>query len=123
MLCASPLAKGLFKGAISESGGSFGPSRQTQTYPGENMKRLKDAERDGATYLKNAGIASIADLRKIDADKLPSSRGLGGSWPIVDGYVIPDDQHKLYEARKYNYVAFLVFYIRRRRKFLSSKNA
>jgi len=110
MLCASPLAKGLFKGAISESGGSFGPSRQTQTYPGENMKRLKDAERDGATYLKNAGIASIADLRKIDADKLPSSRGLGGSWPIVDGYVIPDDQHKLYEAGKYNDVAVLVGY-------------
>ena len=27
MLCASPLAKGLFHGAISESGGSFGPSR------------------------------------------------------------------------------------------------
>ena len=26
-LCASPLAKGLFRGAISESGGSFGPSR------------------------------------------------------------------------------------------------
>jgi len=26
-LCASPLAKGLFHGAISESGGSFGPSR------------------------------------------------------------------------------------------------
>ena len=27
MLCASPLAKGLFEGAISESGGSFGPPR------------------------------------------------------------------------------------------------
>jgi para-nitrobenzyl esterase len=34
MLCASPLAKGLFHGAISQSGGSFGPSRPT-TYPGE----------------------------------------------------------------------------------------
>jgi para-nitrobenzyl esterase len=27
MLCASPLAKGLFHGAISQSGGSFGPPR------------------------------------------------------------------------------------------------
>ena len=26
MLCASPLAKGLFSGAISQSGGSFGPT-------------------------------------------------------------------------------------------------
>ena len=29
MLCASPLAKGLFRGAISQSGGSFGPTRKT----------------------------------------------------------------------------------------------
>ena len=109
MLCASPLAKGLFRGAISESGGSFGPSRQTQTFPGENMKHLKYAERDGEVYLKNAGVSSIADLRKLDADKL-SDRGFGMSWPIVDGYVIPDDQHKLYEAGKYNDVAILVGY-------------
>ena len=42
MLCASPLAKGLFHGAISQSGGSFGPHRIT-TYPGENMKLLSFA--------------------------------------------------------------------------------
>src|SRR5215216_1270742 len=40
MLCASPLAKGLFHGAISQSGGSFGPTRPT-TFPGENMKTLQ----------------------------------------------------------------------------------
>lgn len=51
MLCASPLAKGLFHGAISESGGSFGPTRST-TYPGENMKLLGDAERNGEAYTK-----------------------------------------------------------------------
>ena len=54
MLCASPLAKGLFNGAISESGGSFGPSRPT-TYPGENMKTLKVAEEEGIAYMENAG--------------------------------------------------------------------
>ena len=26
--------------------------------------------------------------------------GMGGAWPIVDGYVIPDDQYKLYEVGK-----------------------
>ena len=40
MLCASPVAKGLFHGAISQSGGSFGPTSPT-TYPGENMKSLR----------------------------------------------------------------------------------
>ena len=108
MLCASPLAKGLFQGAISESGGSFGPPRLT-TYPGENLKTLHDAENDGVAYVKSAGVTSIAELRKIDADKLPG-RGLGMSWPIIDGYVIPDDQHNLYEAGKYNDVPILVGY-------------
>jgi len=108
MLCASPLARGLFRGAISESGGSFGPTRRT-TYPGENLKSLHDAEIDGEAYVKSAGVASIEELRKIDADKLPG-RGIGMSWPIIDGYVIPDDQHNLYEAGKYNDVPILVGY-------------
>jgi len=107
MLCASPLAKGLFQGAISQSGGNFGPPRPT-TYPGENQKRLADAERDGETYLKNAGVSSIADLRKLPADKLPAARGM--SWPIIDGYVIPDDQVKLYLAGKFNDTPILVGY-------------
>lgn len=109
MLCASPLAKGLFHGAISQSGGSFGPPRLT-TYPGENLKRLADAEKNGETYAKNAGVSSLAELRKLPPDKLPAGRGLGMSWPIIDGWVIPDDQYKLYEAGKYNDVPILVGY-------------
>jgi para-nitrobenzyl esterase len=109
MLCASPLAKGLFRGAISQSGGSFGPPRPT-TAPGENLKRLKDAERSGEEYAKNANANSIADLRKLAPDQLPAGRGLGMSWPIIDGYVIPDDQYKLYEAGKFNDTAILVGY-------------
>ncbi|MBK5272893.1 MAG: carboxylesterase family protein, partial [Bacteroidia bacterium] len=105
MLCASPLAKGLFEGAISESGGSFGPPRPT-TFPGENLKRLADAEAGGVDYAKTAGVSSIAALRKIEADKLPAGRG----WPIIDGYVIPDDQYKLYEAKKFNDIPILVGY-------------
>ena len=110
MLCASPLAKGLFQGAISESGGSFGPPRPA-TMPGENLKRLADAERSGEVYAKGAGAASIADLRRIAADKLPAGgRGQGMAWPIIDGWVIPDDQFKLYETRRYNDTPILVGY-------------
>jgi para-nitrobenzyl esterase len=109
MLCASPLAKGLFHGAISQSGGSFGPPRPT-TFPGENLKRLPDAERAGDAYAKSAGVSSIAELRKIAPDKLPAERGLGMSWPIIDGRVIPDDQYKLYEAGKYNDLPILIGY-------------
>ena len=35
-------------------------------------------------------------------------RGL--AWPIIDGYVIPDDQYKLYENGKFNDVPILVGY-------------
>jgi para-nitrobenzyl esterase len=107
MLCVSPLAKGLFHGAISQSGGSFGPPRPI-TFPGENLKRLPDAERGGKTYLDSAKVSSIAEMRKISADKLPAIRGL--AWPIIDGYVIPDDQYKLYEAGKFNDTPILVGY-------------
>ncbi len=109
MLCASPLAKGLFHGAISQSGGSFGPTRPT-TFPGENMKTLKQAESEGEAFTQKAGVSSITELRKIDAEKLPSGWGMGSAWPIVDGYVIPDDQYKLYEAGKYNDVPVLIGY-------------
>ena len=111
MLCASPLAKGLFEGAISESGGSFGPPRPA-TLPGENLKRLADAERDGEAYAKSAGVSTIAELRKIAPDKLPAVRGIGSgpTWPIIDGRVIPDDQYKLYSAGKYNDTPILVGY-------------
>lgn len=107
MLCASPLAKGLFHGAISQSGGSFGPPRPT-TFPGENLKRLHDAESAGEAYVKNSGFSSIAELRKADVDKLPAIRGL--AWPIIDGLVIPDDQYKLYEAGSFNDTPILVGY-------------
>lgn len=110
MLCASPLAKGLFEGAISQSGGSFGPTRPT-TYPGENMKTLAVAEQDGKEFAEKAGVSSIEELRQIPADSVVrGSLGRGMAWPIVDGYVIPDDQYKLYEAGKFNDTPILVGY-------------
>jgi para-nitrobenzyl esterase len=58
--------------------------------------------------VKEAGFSSIDSLRKVAADKLPAVRGL--AWPIVDGWVIPDDQYRLYEAGKYNETPILVGY-------------
>lgn len=109
MLCASPLAKGLFHGAISQSGGSFGPPRPN-TYPGENMKTLEIAEADGLAYMQQLGVASLAEMRKVKAENLPLGMGMGGAWPIIDGYVIPDDQYVLYENGKFNDIPILVGY-------------
>ncbi|MFP5206202.1 MAG: carboxylesterase family protein [Acidobacteriota bacterium] len=107
-LCASPLAKGLFEGAISESGGSFGESRPAGG-PGENMRTLAEAERAGVRFATNAGAASIAELRKVPAEKLiAATRGL--AWPIVDGAVIPADQYTLYDRKNFNDVPVLIGY-------------
>ena len=108
-LAASPEAAGLFQGAISQSGGSFGPNRP-RTYPGENMKLLEDAEKDGLALQEQAGVSSLAELRAIEPQNLPGGFGMGGGWPIVDGYIIPDDQYKMYEAKNYNDVPILIGY-------------
>jgi para-nitrobenzyl esterase len=111
MLCASPLAKALFDGAISESGGSFGPPRPAGQ-PGENMRTLADAERDGALLARTVGAASIAGLRKMPADRiLAATRGQRGlAWPIIDGWVIPTDQYTLYAAKVFNDTPILIGY-------------
>jgi para-nitrobenzyl esterase len=104
MLSASPLAKGLFRGAISESGGNFAPEHQAGGEGGENMDSLATAEKNGADFLAKLGAASIADARKKSAEEIQknSAPGLGRSWPIFDGYVLLGDQYKLYEAKHYN---------------------
>jgi para-nitrobenzyl esterase len=111
MLCASPLARSLFHGAISQSGGSFGPPR-VGGMPGENMVRLADAERAGESYASSAGASSVAELRQFPAEKvLAATKGQRGvGWPIVDGWVIPDDQYKLYQAGRYNDTPILIGY-------------
>ncbi|MGC9969045.1 MAG: carboxylesterase family protein [Bryobacteraceae bacterium] len=111
MLCASPLANGLFHGAISQSGGSFGPTGHTPS-PGENMRPLADAEASGAEFAKAAGAPSLRELRALPPEKLleVGRRQRGMAWPIVDGWVIPDDQYKLYEAERFNDTPILVGY-------------
>jgi para-nitrobenzyl esterase len=109
MLAASPLAKGLFQGAISESGGNFAPARQA-TEGGEYMDSLATAEKDGVALLAKLGATSIADARTRSAEAVlkNSPPGLAGSWPIFDGYVVLSDQYKLYEAGRYNDTPVLI---------------
>jgi para-nitrobenzyl esterase len=108
MLAASPLAQGLFHGAISESGGSFGPTR-TPPDMGENLELLADAERAGLATAQRAGAKSLAELRKLSADAVWKANPLVNmSWPVVDGWAIPDDQYKLYRAKRYNDTPVLI---------------
>jgi para-nitrobenzyl esterase len=110
MLGASPLAKGLFAKAISESGGNFGPARKDNE-GGVNMRALADAEKQGADFLKALAAKDIAAARALPADKIQSGPGAGaqgGFWPNFDGYVLPGDQYELYSQGKFNDTPVLI---------------
>jgi para-nitrobenzyl esterase len=115
-LAASPLAKGLFRAAMSESGGSFSAPRDPPL-PGENMVTLRQAEQAGIALAAKAGAKTIAELRALPADKVNAAGGGGppglvpqglGMWPVIDGYVIPDDQYRLYQAGRFNETPVLI---------------
>jgi len=87
---ASPLSKGLFAGAIGESGGLTG-----------NIKPepLDTAEKQGAAFAARLGNKSIADLRAMSATDLLQAAAKGGRfWPIVDGYFLPEAPDEIYSA-------------------------
>ena len=109
MLCASPLCKGLFRGAISESGSSFWPVSD-QRGGNISMVNVKAAEQAGLAFQKELGKKNIKQLRKLPYEELQKVQGagMGQFWPIVDGYAITDDQYKIYENGQYNDVNVLI---------------
>jgi para-nitrobenzyl esterase len=102
ILCASPLTKGLFIGAICQSGGNFSPV--------DSSSMLSGAEKAGVEFMKRMGAANIEELRKMDPEDFFKDpiRGRYGFRPNVDGYVLTGDQYKLYEAGNYNDVNVLI---------------
>jgi para-nitrobenzyl esterase len=108
MLCASPLAKGLFRAAISHSGGSFAPYSDQPRSLGLDASQ-KGAEQQGLAFQKHLKKKNIKQMRKMSAMELCDGNvGFAGFWPCVDGYVICDDQYRLYERGEYNDVPVIV---------------
>jgi para-nitrobenzyl esterase len=81
---ASPLASGLFRRAIIESGAVFFPTRT-----------LAAAEEGGRKLAAELGAASIAALRDLPAERIVThvGRNFGtfGLGPAIDGWVLPRD--------------------------------
>jgi para-nitrobenzyl esterase len=105
MLAASPLAKGLFQRAISQSGGSFAPPKFARE-GGQNVSPLEVAEAEGERYLKALGAKDIAAARAIPATDL--LKGGAWWWPVFDGDVLPGDQYELYRAGRFNDTPVLI---------------
>lgn len=113
MLCQSPLAKGLFRGAISESGGNMAPEDNVRI-DNNSIRNVVGSEKYGSDFLGRIGFGKLKlkDLRKQDPEKFmgdPIAFGAGGAlWPLYDGYVLKGDPYKLYEAGDYNDVNVLI---------------
>lgn len=110
MLCASPLAAGLFRGAICESGGSFCPVDSVRT-DNNSIRDLLGAETFGLDFMHRMGASSLAELRAMSPDKWVSdtaTTGVGGFWPTADGYVIPGDQYEMYSSGRFNDVNVII---------------
>jgi para-nitrobenzyl esterase len=98
-LIASPLAKGLFRAAIAESGlPSLVP-----------MPSLAGAEQAGVAFQKQRGAASLAELRAMSAGQLANGPAPPLRFsPIVDGVLVPDDPMKLMTEGRFSNVPMIV---------------
>jgi para-nitrobenzyl esterase len=97
LLQASPLAKGLFRGAVAMSGGAWGG--------GGEVPPLETAQQTGLQVQTALKAASLADLRHIPADRILALQedcqlGCAGSIRIgganVDGYFLPSSPAKIF---------------------------
>ena len=95
-LVASPLAKGLFKRAIGESGASFTRGNAS----------LANAEEDGIRTMATLKATSLSHLRTLPADQLIKG-GQGFRGPIVDGYVLPEAILDIFKTGNENRVDLL----------------
>lgn len=98
-LVGSPVAKGLFQKAISESGAW---ANLTAT----KMGTREEAEQQTAAAMKKAGINSLAELQALPADQI--AKDFRGERLIVDGWIVPEDQAITFAQGRQNKVAVLV---------------
>lgn len=110
ILCASPLCKGLFRGAISESGSSHTPVFD-QAHGGiGNNKTVKGAEGIGEELQKSVGAKKFKDFRKMDAKAITEKSPYAAYFPVTDGVAILGDEYTQYEKGNFNDVNLLIGY-------------
>ena len=100
---ASPLSKGLFAGAIGESGAGINPTMAPVT--------LAEAEKQGAEFAKNAGVPTLKQLRALSTKEVyemyNESKRFG--FPVViDGYFMPKTLPQIFGAKEQAQVPLLL---------------
>lgn len=102
-LMASPLSKGLMRGAIGESGAMI--------YPTMAPVSKEEAEKNGVAFANALGASGIGELRAIPAEELLKRASGPGLPPLacnVDGYVLPRKPVDIYASGEQANVPLLV---------------
>ena len=102
-LMASPLAQGLFRRAIGESGAFFGDTLRAQP-------RAETEKADGEFAKSSLGTDSMEALRaKPAAEVLQAASKPGGPRfvPNIDGYFLPESVEAIFAAGKQSHVPLL----------------
>jgi para-nitrobenzyl esterase len=97
---ASPLSSGVFRAAISESGG-VGAGFMRSTLPS-----LQDSEVESSKVAESLGAHSLAQLRALPAEKLLQAGGFRQA--SVDGWFLPESPVDLYADGKINRVPVIL---------------
>ncbi|MCJ7465702.1 MAG: carboxylesterase family protein, partial [Maribacter sp.] len=100
---ASPLSKNLIAGAIGESGAGINPTMAPVS--------LKEAEKIGSEFAKNAGFPTLAELRALSSREVyeiyNESKRFG--FPaVIDGYFLPKTLPEIFESKEQAMVPLLV---------------
>ncbi len=103
LLQASPIAKGLFRGVVAMSGGTWGQG-------GTGGQARAEAEKIGLRVQETLKVDSLAAMRQVPPDRLlalqsETQLGATGGGPIrvggsVDGYFLPDTPAALFAAKR-----------------------
>src|SRR6185436_8045405 len=107
VLVASPLAKGLFRRAIGESGVLFAGSRQLLL---GQLRPLAEAEQVGVKFAQALGARSLSELRSKSGDeilKAPAANSQDSRGATIDGWFLPDSLERIFADGKQNDVAIL----------------
>jgi para-nitrobenzyl esterase len=99
---ASPLAKGLFAGAIGESGAFYSTNRP--------ISPRAETEQNGVKFAQSVGAKSLADLRALSATEILEASGRPGAIRFnmnVDGYFFPKPPAEIFAAAEQSKVPLL----------------
>ncbi|HEX8470993.1 MAG TPA: carboxylesterase family protein [Brevundimonas sp.] len=103
-LQASPLSAGLFHRAIGLSGNVVGAGAGA-------LATNEAAEAQGVALQTALGVSSLAEMRRLPADRIIGVRGVR-TGPSIDGYFMPRPPKEIFAAGEANDVGLLIGFTR-----------